>query len=74
MVPIMKTKEKQDVIIERYESLFKRYIARSYMSAPDGVDGVIYIKSDEELKLSSFVKVRIIDDKGYDLIGKISYN
>lgn len=63
-----------DVLIERYESLFKRYIARSYMSAPDGVDGVIYIKSDEELKLGSFVKVRIIDDKGYDLIGKISYN
>ena len=63
-----------EVLIERYESLFKRYIARSYMSAPDGVDGVIYIKSSEELKLGSFVKVRIVEDKGYDLIAELSYN
>ena len=56
------------VLIERYESLFKRYVARSYMSAPDGVDGVVYIKSDKTLDIGSFVDVKITDFKGYDLI------
>ena len=59
------------VLIERYESLFKRYVARSYMSAPDGVDGVVYIKSDKTLDVGSFVDVKITDFKGYDLIGEL---
>ncbi len=59
------------VLVERYESLFKRYIARSKMSAPDGVDGVIYIKTNESLKLGSFVNVKITDYKGYDLFAEI---
>ena len=58
------------VLIERYESLFKRYVARSIMSAPDGVDGVVYIKGDG-LKIGSFVDVLIKDYKGYDLIGEL---
>lgn len=57
------------VLIERYESLFDRYVGRSYMSAPDGIDGVIYIKTDKELKNGDFVEVKIIDYKDYDLIG-----
>ena len=59
------------VLIERYESLFKRYVARSYMSAPDGVDGVVYIKSDKTLDIGSFVDVKITDFKGYDLIAEL---
>ena len=59
------------VLIERYESLFKRYVARSYMSAPDGVDGVVYIKSDKTLEIGSFVDVKITDFKGYDLIAEL---
>ena len=59
------------VLIERYESLFKRYVARSYMSAPDGVDGVVYIKSDKTLDVGSFVDVKITDFKGYDLIAEL---
>lgn len=57
------------VLIERYESLFDRYVGRSYMSAPDGIDGVIYIKTDKELKNGDFVEVKISDYKDYDLIG-----
>ena len=57
------------VLIERYESLFDRYVGRSYMSAPDGIDGVIYIKTDKELKNGDFVEVKITDYKDYDLIG-----
>lgn len=63
-----------EVLVERYETLFKRYVGRSYMSAPDGVDGVVYIKTDEDLKIGSFVNVKINDVKGYDLIGEIIYN
>ncbi len=59
------------VLVERYESLFKRYVARSYMSAPDGVDGVVYIKSDKTLDIGCFVDVKITDFKGYDLIAEL---
>lgn len=61
-----------DVLIERYESLFNRYIGRTYMSAPDGIDGVVYIKNDNQLKIGEFYKVKIIDYKEYDLIGIIN--
>lgn len=57
-----------EVLIERYESLFNRYVARSYISAPDGIDGVVYIKTDKELKIGSFIKVKIVDYKDYDLL------
>ena len=63
-----------EVLVERYESLFKRYVGRSYMSAPDGVDGVVYIKTTTDLQIGSFVNVKINDIKGYDLIGEIFYN
>ena len=59
-------------LIERYEPLFDRYIGRSYMSAPDGIDGVIYIRSEDELKIGDFYEVTITDCKEYDLIGKIA--
>ena len=59
-------------LIERYEPLFDRYIGRSYMSAPDGIDGVIYIRSEDELKIGDFYEVTITGFKEYDLIGKIA--
>jgi ribosomal protein S12 methylthiotransferase len=42
------------------------------MSAPDGIDGVIYIRSEDELKIGDFYEVTITDCKEYDLIGKIA--
>ena len=60
-----------ETLIERYESLFDRYVGRTYMSAPDGIDGVVYIKSDDELKIGEFYDVKITDYKNYDLIGII---
>ena len=59
-------------LIERHEELFNRYIARSYMSAPDGVDGVVYIYTDKELKIGDFVEAKITDYKDYDLIAEIA--
>ena len=60
-----------ETLIERYESLFDRYVGRTYMSAPDGIDGVVYIKSEDELKIGEFYNVRITNYKDYDLIGII---
>ncbi len=60
-----------ETLIERYESLFDRYIGRTYMSAPDGIDGVVYIKTDKLLDIGSYYNVKIIDKNGYDLIGII---
>ena len=61
-------------LIERYESLFDRYIGRTYMSAPDGIDGVVFIKTDQELEIGSFYPVTITGYKDYDLIGSVADN
>ncbi len=58
-----------EVLVERYEEIFKRYVARSYMSAPDGVDGVIYI-NDDDMKVGEFYEVEITGYKDYDLLAK----
>lgn len=47
------------------------YIGRSYMDAPD-IDGLIYIKSNKDLRPGEFVNVKIIDSLEYDLIGEIN--
>ena len=60
-----------EVLIERYESLFDRYVGRSYMSAPDGIDGVVYIKTEKQLDMGEFYDVKITDYKDYDLLGII---
>jgi hypothetical protein len=41
------------------------------MSAPDGIDGVVYIRSEEALKIGEFYEVQITGHKEYDLIGII---
>lgn len=57
-----------EVIIEK--SCGKDYIGRSYMDVPD-MDGYIYIKTNEKLKLGKFVKCKIVDVSGeYDLIAE----
>lgn len=59
------------VIIEGKTQDNRYYIARSYMDVPD-MDGVIYIKCNDKLKVGSFAECEIIDLSGeYDLIAKI---
>ena len=60
-----------DTLIERYESLFDRYVGRTYMSAPDGIDGVVYIKTDKDLVVGEYYEVTITGYKDYDLLGII---
>ncbi|WP_036728773.1 30S ribosomal protein S12 methylthiotransferase RimO [Peptoniphilus mikwangii] len=44
------------------------YVGRSYMDAPE-IDGVVYVKSKNNLKIGSFYNVKITDYLEYDLIG-----
>ena len=37
------------------------------MSAPDGIDGIIYIRSEDELQIGDFYEVEISGYKNYDL-------
>ena len=39
------------------------------MDVPE-IDGVVYIESDEEIQIGSFVKCTITDVNEYDLIAK----
>lgn len=59
------------VLVEKYESIFDRYVARSYMSAPDGIDGVVYLKTDKDIKEGSFYEVEITGYREYDLFAKL---
>ena len=74
---IITTKNKEkigrsyEVLVERYDYLRGNYIGRSYMSAPDGVDGYIIIKDGNDLEIGDFYNVKIVDYKNYDLIAII---
>ena len=46
------------------------YAARTYMDAP-GVDGYVFIHTDEELMSGNFVRVRVTGALEYDLIGEL---
>lgn len=62
------------VLIEDMSFDKKYFIGRTMQDAPD-IDGLVYLKNDEELSqedlLNSFQKCEIIDVKDYDLIAKI---
>ena len=60
-----------EVIIEECllnEPQNHQYIGRTEQDAPE-IDGVVYIHSNAELKVGSFVSVMITDAMEYDLIG-----
>ena len=58
-----------EVLVEDKSFDGKTYIGRSYMDVPE-IDGVVYIESDDEIQIGSFVKCTITDVKEYDLIAK----
>lgn len=61
---------KLEVLIEDISFDNKYYIGRSKNEVPD-IDGIIYIKKNEEDLINKFVMVEVIESKGYDLEGKI---
>ncbi|RKD34493.1 30S ribosomal protein S12 methylthiotransferase RimO [Thermohalobacter berrensis] len=46
------------------------YVGRTYMDVPE-IDGVVYVHSDKDLELGTFINVKIVDALEYDLIGEI---
>ena len=59
-----------EVIIEGMACDEDVYVGRTYMDAP-GVDGYIFIKSEEELLSGDFAKVKVTGAMEYDLIGEL---
>lgn len=47
------------------------YVARTYMDAP-GIDGYLFINTDETLVTGDFARVRVTGALEYDLIGEIA--
>ena len=59
-----------EVIIEGKAADEDVYVGRTYMDAP-GVDGYVFIKSEEELLSVDFARVKITKALEYDLIGEL---
>ena len=59
-----------EVIVESKSFDGKYYASRSYMDVPD-IDGFIYLKNTGDGLENKFVRCKITDAKGYDLIGEI---
>jgi len=57
------------VRVEIYNPLTREYRGRSYMSAPDNVDGYVYFTSKDKLNVGDLVDVKILEAKIYDLKG-----
>ncbi len=58
------------VLVEGRVADENAYVGRTYKDAP-GVDGLIFINTDEELISGDFVKVKITGSYEYDLIGEM---
>ena len=59
-----------EAVVDSIENNGKLLIARSYMDIPNE-DGVIYIPNKGNINIGDFIKVKITDTQGYDLIGEI---
>ena len=58
------------VLIEGKVADENAYVGRTYMDAP-GVDGLIFVQTEEELMTGDFVKVKVTGALEYDLIGEL---
>ena len=61
--------EIHDVLIEDFDG--NNYYGRSYLFAPDAEDGNFIIKSQRNLIIGEFVKVKITDVTAYDVEGEL---
>ncbi len=60
------------VIVDGFLYKENMYMCRSYMDAP-GIDGCVFVASEEELLSGDFIDVIITDYNEYDLIGAREY-
>ena len=62
---------KLEVLIESYDMIKKHYRGRSLFSAPDGVDGTVFVTSDIEMVAGNFYQVMIDKSEIHDLYGHL---
>ena len=58
-----------EAVIEGYDKYAGCYFGRTKADAPD-IDGKIFIKSDNRLKLGQYITVEVFDTMDYDLIAE----
>lgn len=59
-----------EVVVDGYLYDDEMYACRSYMDAPD-IDGMIFVKSEEELLSGDYISVKITDCNEYDLVAEL---
>ena len=59
-----------EVLIEARDEKPGVWTGRTYMDAPE-VDGCIFVKTEENLRPGTFVKVHVTDSREYDLVGML---
>jgi ribosomal protein S12 methylthiotransferase len=59
-----------EVMVEGYLPEDECLVCRSYMDAP-GVDGYVFVHSEEAFDSGTFLPVKVIGAKGYDLMAEI---
>ena len=62
--------KQMECLIEGYDYNDRSYYGRTYMYAPDDVDGKVYVYSTEPLNVGDIVKIEIIEASTYDLEAK----
>lgn len=60
-----------EVMVEGQVADENAYVARTYMDAP-GVDGYLFLNTDETLMSGDFARVRVTGAQDYDLIGELT--
>ena len=58
-----------EVLIEDKTFDNKYYIGRSYMDVPE-IDGIVYVKNDDNLNFGEFIKCKVTKVDEYDLVAK----
>ena len=61
---------KMEILVEGFLPEEGSYIGRSYRDAPD-IDGYVFFDADGELMTGDMVFVKIVQAKGYDLLGEM---
>lgn len=57
-----------DILVEGYNGEY--YYGRSYEMAPD-IDANVLFKTSENIKIGEFIKVKIVENMDYDLLGVV---
>ena len=60
----------QEVVVDDYNENIGCYICRNEYNSPE-VDTIVYVATDQKLRIGDFIKVRITEVLDYDLKGEV---